>query len=63
MKIYKILVKNNYSHPMFFLVNSISEIENIYRRKYPDGLEIMRVEFLSEDVIMGENNAPNLRVV
>ena len=55
MKIYKVIVRNNYSHPMFFLVNSISEIEKLYREKEPEGSEIVCVEFLGDNVTVGND--------
>ena len=54
MKIYKVIVKNGFSRPMFFVVDSIAEIEKIYRKGHPDGSEITVVEFLGDDVTVGE---------
>ena len=54
MKIYKVIVENGFSRPMFFVVDSIAEIEKLYIKGHPDGSEITVVEFLGDDVTVGE---------
>ena len=55
MKIYKILVKNNFSNPIFFVVDSMAEIEKLYEKECPEGSEILIVEFLEDNVVVSEN--------
>ena len=55
MKIYKILVKNNFSNPIFFVVDSMAEIEKLYRKECSEGSEISIVEFLGDNVVVSEN--------
>lgn len=54
MKIYKVIVKNCYSHPLFLAVNRLSEVEDLYRKIYPQGSEIISIELVTDDVIMRE---------
>ena len=55
MKIYKVIIENGFSRPMFFVVDSIAEIEKIYRKGHPDGSEITVVEFLGDDVTVSND--------
>ena len=55
MKIYKVIIKNGFSRPMFFVVDSIAEIENLYIKGHPDGSEITVVEFLGDDVTVSND--------
>ena len=53
MNVYKVIVKNDFSNPILFVVDSIAEIEELYNKHYPDGSAIMIIELLGNNVING----------
>ena len=55
MKVYKVIIKNGFSRPMFFVVDSIAEIEKLYIKGHHDGSEITVVEFLGDDVTVSND--------
>ena len=51
MKIYKVIARFNYSNPIFFVVDSISEVEKLYKKIYPNGADITSCELISDHII------------
>jgi len=51
MKVYKVITRCNYSQPILFVVDSISEVERLYKKHYPDGADIIICELLEGIVI------------
>lgn len=51
MRVYKVITCFNYSHPILFVVDSISEIEQLYKKHYPEGSEILYCELIEGEVI------------
>ncbi len=54
MTIYRVVTRFNWSHPMLFVVGSIDEIEKLYKKKYPDGTDIIMIEHIEGQVISKE---------
>jgi len=51
MKVYRVITRFNYSHPMLFIVDSITEVEKLYKKHYPDGSDIIICELVEGQVI------------
>jgi len=54
VKVYRVIVEFGYSHPLLFVVDSISEIESLYKKNYPEGTKILHIELLDGKVINSE---------
>ena len=54
MKVYKVITRFHYSHPILFVVDSLSEIEQLYKKRYPDGSDIIHCELVEGEVIPKE---------
>jgi len=51
MKVYRVITRFNYSHPMLFVVDNISDIEKLYKKTYPEGSEILTCELIEGQVL------------
>ena len=51
MRVYRVIVEFGYSHPLLFVVDSISEVERLYKKHYPEGTKILHIELLEGQVI------------
>jgi len=54
VKVYRVIVEFGYSHPLLFVVDSISELERLYKKNYPEGTKILHIELLDGKVINSE---------
>jgi hypothetical protein len=51
MKVYRVVTKYAYSHPILFVVDNMTEVERLYKKHYPDGSDIISIELIEGSVI------------